>query len=106
MSMLGSLRQAIVGQMVKLAVNPRVTQVLGDPRLMNAAMKAATLGGGVKNGVDKAGRPICIVRVRLHKAADQTQEALERYTVYLIESTRMVLAPPVETAVSSQYPNE
>lgn len=56
-------------------------------------------GKSFLHGVDKAGRPICVVRVRLHKAADQSEEALERYTVYLIESTRMMLAPPVETAV-------
>ena len=63
-------------------------------------------GKSYLHGVDKFGRPICVVRVRLHRAADQSEETLERYTVYLIESTRMVLAPPVETAVSSQCPNE
>lgn len=57
-------------------------------------------GKSYLHGVDKAGRPICVVRVRLHKAADQSEEALQRYTVYLIESTRMMLAPPIETAVS------
>ena len=63
-------------------------------------------GKSYLHGVDKFGRPICVVRVRLHRAADQSEETVERYTVYLIESTRMVLAPPVETAVSSQCPNE
>ena len=57
-------------------------------------------GKSYLHGVDKAGRPICVVRVRLHKASDQSEEALQRYTVYLIESTRMMLAPPIETAVS------
>ena len=77
-----------------------------EKKLGEGFLTQMRLGKSFLHGVDKAGRPICIVRVRLHKAADQTQEALERYTVYLIESTRMVLAPPVETAVSSQYPNE
>lgn len=62
-------------------------------------------GKSYLHGVDKFGRPICVVRVRLHRAADQSEETVERYTVYLIESTRMVLAPPIETAVSSQCPN-
>jgi hypothetical protein len=57
-------------------------------------------GKSFLHGVDKSGRPICVVRVRLHKAGDQSQEALDRFTVYTIESARMMLAPPVETAVS------
>ncbi|PYH91522.1 CRAL/TRIO domain protein [Aspergillus ellipticus CBS 707.79] len=55
-------------------------------------------GKSFLHGVDKFGRPICVVRVRLHKAADQSAEALDRFTVYTIESARMMLAPPVETA--------
>ncbi|KAF4234481.1 hypothetical protein CNMCM6805_008582 [Aspergillus fumigatiaffinis] len=55
-------------------------------------------GKSFLHGVDKSGRPICVVRVRLHKAGDQSQEALDRFTVYTIESARMMLAPPVETA--------
>ncbi|OTA99951.1 hypothetical protein M426DRAFT_76060 [Hypoxylon sp. CI-4A] len=49
-------------------------------------------------GADKAGRPICIVRARLHKAGEQSEAGLERFTVYLIETTRFMLSPPVDTA--------
>ncbi|KAK1147675.1 phosphatidylinositol transfer protein csr1 [Aspergillus melleus] len=56
------------------------------------------MGKSFLHGVDKLGRPICVVRVRLHKAADQSTEVLDRFTVYTIESARMMLAPPVETA--------
>ncbi|KAI1371919.1 phosphatidylinositol transfer protein CSR1 [Hypoxylon crocopeplum] len=49
-------------------------------------------------GIDKAGRPICIVRARLHRAGEQSEEGLERFTVYLIETTRFMLSPPVDTA--------
>lgn len=52
------------------------------------------------HGHDKNGRPLCFVNVRLHKQGEQAEEALERYTVYLIETCRMVLQPPVDTAVS------
>lgn len=58
------------------------------------------MGKSFLHGVDKHGRPICVIRVRLHRAADQSTEALDRFTVYTIESARMMLAPPVETAVS------
>ncbi|KAH8435034.1 CRAL-TRIO domain-containing protein [Aspergillus melleus] len=56
------------------------------------------MGKSFLHGVDKLGRPICVVRVRLHKASDQSTEVLDRFTVYTIESARMMLAPPVETA--------
>ncbi|KAI0205998.1 CRAL-TRIO domain-containing protein [Astrocystis sublimbata] len=48
-------------------------------------------------GVDKTGRPICVCRARLHKAGEQSETSLERYTVYLIETTRFLLSPPVDT---------
>lgn len=58
------------------------------------------MGKSFLHGVDKSGRPMCFVRVRLHKQGEQTEESLERYTVFVIESARMILAPPVDTAVS------
>lgn len=58
------------------------------------------LGKSFIHGTDKEGRPICFVRVRLHRSGEQTERALERYTVYVIETCRLVLQPPVETAVS------
>lgn len=58
------------------------------------------MGKSFLHGVDKSGRPMCFVRVRLHKQGEQNEESLERYTVFVIESARMVLAPPVDTAVS------
>ncbi|KAL4990337.1 hypothetical protein BDW68DRAFT_39837 [Aspergillus falconensis] len=61
-------------------------------------LKQFRLGKSFLHGVDKLGRPICYVRVRLHRAGDQDIEALDRFTVYTIESARMMLAPPVETA--------
>jgi hypothetical protein len=62
------------------------------------------LGKSFLHGVDKNGRPMCFVRVRLHKQGEQSEESLERYTVFVIESARMVLQPPVDTAVSFVSP--
>ena len=49
-------------------------------------------------GVDKGGRPICIIRVRKHKASDQSALVMERYTAFTIEMARMMLTDGVETA--------
>lgn len=62
------------------------------------------LGKSFLHGVDKNGRPMCFVRVRLHRQGEQSEESLERYTVFVIESARMVLQPPVDTAVSFGTP--
>ena len=59
------------------------------------------LGKSFLHGTDKEGRPLCVVRVRLHKPGEQSETSMERYTVYVIETARLVLRSPVETAVSS-----
>lgn len=56
MSLFQSLKDAVVGQAMKLATDPRVSKLATDPRLMNAAMKAMSLGGTVKQGMDQAGK--------------------------------------------------
>lgn len=61
-------------------------------------MAQIRLGKSFLRGVDKMGRPMCFVRVRLHKAGEQSEPSLERYTVYTIETARMFLRPPVDTA--------
>lgn len=57
------------------------------------------MGKSYLHGLDNAGRPMCIVRARLHKAGEQTEESLERFTVYTIETARLLLRPPIDTAV-------
>ncbi|KAF3005034.1 hypothetical protein E8E13_009124 [Curvularia kusanoi] len=56
------------------------------------------MGKSYLHGLDNAGRPMCFVRARLHKAGEQTEESLERYTVYTIETARLLLRPPIDTA--------
>lgn len=64
------------------------------------------LGKSFLHGIDKEGRPLCFVRVRLHRGGEQTERSLERYTIYVIETARLTLRPPVETAVSVNSPRE
>jgi len=62
-------------------------------------IKQLRMGKSFIHGTDKENRPICYVRVKLHKQGDQSEQSLERYTIYLIETTRMMLKSPVDTAV-------
>jgi hypothetical protein len=49
-------------------------------------------------GVDKEGRPIVVIRPRLHHSNEQTEEDLEKYTLLVIEICRLVLQEPVDSA--------
>lgn len=62
-------------------------------------MAQIRMGKSFLHGTDKDGRPMCFVRVRLHRQGEQSEKSLERYTVYTIETARMLLRPPVDTAV-------
>ncbi|RPA98869.1 CRAL/TRIO domain-containing protein [Choiromyces venosus 120613-1] len=64
----------------------------------NDFMMQLRMGKSYLHGLDKEGRPICFVRVKLHKQGEQSEESLERYTVYIMETARLMLQPPVDTA--------
>ncbi|KAK2757681.1 hypothetical protein FQN54_004650 [Arachnomyces sp. PD_36] len=61
-------------------------------------MAQLRLGKSFLHGTDKQGRPMCFIRVRLHKQGEQSETSLERFTVHVIETARLMLLPPVETA--------
>lgn len=60
------------------------------------------IGKSFLHGTDKDGRPICFVRVKLHKAGEQTEASIERFTVYTIETARLLLTSKIDTAVSTR----
>lgn len=61
-------------------------------------MAQIRMGKSFLHGVDKLGRPMCYVRARLHHQGEQSEASLERYTVYTIETARMLLSQNVDTA--------
>ena len=63
-------------------------------------MTQLRMGKSFLHGTDREGRPMCVVRVRLHKQGEQSEASLERFTVYFIETTRLMLARGVDTAVT------
>jgi hypothetical protein len=87
MSVLTSIKDIVVGQAMRLAGNPRVSKLASDPRLMNMAMKALSLGGSVKSGMDKAGGMAAGV---LGLATQQEISSL-RATIAQLEDTVSVL---------------
>lgn len=56
-------------------------------------------GKGHIHGADAAGRPIVVVRARVHSPSDQTARALNNYIVHCIETLRVTMVPPVDTIV-------
>ncbi len=54
--MFGALKDVVVGRAVRLMSDPRLTKVASSPRVMNAAMKALSLGGTMKTELGKATR--------------------------------------------------
>ncbi|KAJ5968204.1 hypothetical protein N7501_004452 [Penicillium viridicatum] len=71
---------------------------ISERKAGNDFMSQMRMGKSYVHGIDRAGRPIVVVRVRLHKPGAQSEESLERHIVHLIESVRLTMAPPVETA--------
>ncbi|KAL4938149.1 hypothetical protein BDV06DRAFT_201538 [Aspergillus oleicola] len=56
------------------------------------------MGKGFVHGVDRQNRPIAVVRIRLHHPGEQSHEALEQFITHIVESARLLVSPPVETA--------
>ena len=73
-------------------------------KLANDIMAQLLMGKSFLHGLDKEGRPMCFIRVRLHKPGAQSAESLERFTVYQIETTRLMMQYPVDTAVRTVSP--
>ena len=57
------------------------------------------MGKSYLHGTDSEGRPICFVRVRLHRQGEQSESSLERYTIYVIETARYMLSTSTDMAV-------
>ncbi|KAF2443972.1 hypothetical protein P171DRAFT_444231 [Karstenula rhodostoma CBS 690.94] len=72
-----------------------------DPKVKKDAegfLAQLRMGKSYLHGMDAENRPLCIVRARLHRAGEQSEASLERYTVYTIETARLLLRAPIDTA--------
>ncbi|CAH7671827.1 hypothetical protein PPACK8108_LOCUS6656 [Phakopsora pachyrhizi] len=53
------------------------------------------VGKSFVQGVDRLGRPVVYINVKLHKASDQSLRNLEEFIVYGMEVVRLMLRPPL-----------
>ncbi|ODH47586.1 hypothetical protein GX48_06326 [Paracoccidioides brasiliensis] len=57
------------------------------------------IGEAYIRGKDKTGRPICYIRVRLHRIGAYCQSAIEKNIIFQIETSRLMLDAKTDTAV-------
>jgi hypothetical protein len=87
MSMLNTVKDAVMGQAMRLMGDPRLSNLMGNPKVINAAMKAMSLGGSVKSEVDKATR----FAAGVFGFATQDEVSALRSTVQNLEDTVAIL---------------
>jgi hypothetical protein len=83
MSLLGSFKDVVVGRAVRLMSDPRLTKMASSPRVMNAAMKALSVGGNVKVELTKATR----LAASVFGIATEEEVATLRTTIQNLEDT-------------------
>lgn len=64
-------------------------------------MKMLEMGHSFVFGNDKENRPVCYIRVRMHKIGTFEQRSVESYTIWMIETARLLMPKNIETAVSN-----
>lgn len=97
MSLLASLKDVVVGRAVRLMSDPRLTKVASSPRVMNAAMKALSLGGSVKSELGKVTR----IAAGVLGIATEEEVATLRSTIQSLEDTVATLESRGATATTS-----
>jgi len=94
MSLFSSLKDAVIGQAMRVATDPRLTKVASNPRVMGAAMRALSLGGTVKNEVSKATR----LAAGVFGIATEEEVATLRTTIQTLEDTVATLEAEARAA--------
>jgi hypothetical protein len=96
MSLFATVKDAMVGQAMRLVGDPRVSKLMGNPRVVNAAMKAMSVGGSIKTELDKAGR----FAAGMFGLATQEEVSQLRSTIQSLEDTVAAL----EAGQSTTHP--
>jgi len=100
MSLLGSVKEVVVGRVIRLMSDPRLTKVASSPRVMNAAMKALNVGGNVKTEIAKATR----LAAGVFGIATEEEVTALRMTVQNLEDTVATLEARGARGGPSSFP--
>jgi hypothetical protein len=98
MSMVGAVKDLMVGRAMRLMSDPRLSRVMSDPRVMNAAMKAMSVGGNVKAELDRASR----FAAGVLGFATQEEVSTLRSTVQTLEDQLTIMEAQREAAMASR----
>lgn len=75
-----------------------------DAKTQQEFIKQLSAGKAFVHGLDKDGRPVLYVRARLHHQIEQSDLAMTKFIVYMIEMIRIMMPPRADTAVSTWPP--
>jgi len=97
MSMLDAVKDVVVGRAMRVMSDPRISRVMGDERVMNAAMKAVGLGGSIKAELDRATR----FAAGLFGLATQEEVSVLRSTIQTLEDNLAIMESKAEVRSGS-----
>jgi hypothetical protein len=100
MSMLDSVKEAVVGQAMRLMSDPRVSRLMGDQRVMNVAMKAVGVGGSIKAELDRASR----FAAGLFGLATQEEVSALRSTIQTLEDNLAIIESKTAASTPGAIP--
>ncbi len=96
MSMLDAVKDKVVGQAMRFMSDPRISRVMGDQRVMSAAMKAVGVGGSIKAELDRATR----FAAGLLGFATQEEVSALRSTVQTLEDNLAVMESKAQSTLA------
>ena len=95
--MLDAVKDKVIGQAMRFMSDPRISRVMGDQRVMSAAMKAVGVGGSIKAELDRATR----FAAGLLGFATQEEVSALRSTIQTLEDNLAIM----ESKAESKAPN-
>jgi hypothetical protein len=97
MSMLDAVKDKVVGQAMRFMSDPRISRMMGDQRVMNAAMKAVGVGGSIKAELDRATR----FAAGLLGFATQEEVSALRSTIQTLEDNLAIMESRSESRAAA-----
>ena len=96
--MLDAVKDKVVGQAMRFMSDPRISRVMGDQRVMSAAMKAVGVGGSIKAELDRATR----FAAGLLGFATQEEVSALRSTVQTLEDNLAIMESKAQSKARAQ----